>query len=166
MVHRFIATATTLAIFGPNLALYVDSLAGSPETTASGTSRSGRSWQFGVGVVGRAAGIDVHARDRLGLADPSTSRLRVATPGFTGHEEPLPDPWLAARISTEPVDHALLGSGGFIQPIDVSPPGSFDHETEVAREVLGREPPRELREATRAPLTLELGWTTSPAPPA
>lgn len=47
----------------------------------------------GLGVNGRAAGVDVHVIDFHGLADPYVARMPVTTRGLTGHEHSLPEAW-------------------------------------------------------------------------
>jgi arabinofuranosyltransferase len=108
----------------------------------------------GVGVSGYSLGIDVYVVDRLGLGDPLTSRFRLTEPGFIAHEKPIPRSWLAARLSTGPLEEDDLGLDGFASPLYESPTGRFDHDTAVARTVLACRPLRELREATTEPLTL------------
>jgi len=64
-----------------------------------------------LGVRGYLAGPGVFVVDRLGLADPIASRLRLTTRGRPGHEKQLQDDWIiarfadpsAARAQTEPV---------------------------------------------------------------
>jgi arabinofuranosyltransferase len=61
---------------------------------------------WNVGLAGFAAGIDVHVADRLGLADPIASRLRLERRTRPGHEKELPVVWAVARFSdaTPPAD--------------------------------------------------------------
>ena len=55
---------------------------------------------YGVGLSAYAEGGRVYVLDRLGLGDPLVSRFEVDAPGFIGHEKPIPNAWLAARITT------------------------------------------------------------------
>jgi arabinofuranosyltransferase len=114
--------------------------------------------QYGIGVTGYSVPLDVYVIDRLGLADPLTSRYVVEQAGFIGHEKPIPHAWLAARISTEPVDPALLGDDGFATPLFTSTPGSWDGDVDAARAAWECPPLRELREATREPFTVGRAW--------
>lgn len=110
--------------------------------------------QSAIGVTGYSVGLDVHVLDLLGLADPLTARLRPDRPGFIGHEKPLPQAWLAARISTGPVDQELLPNGGvFVLPLHSSPPERFEADVADARHALACPALRELRDATTARLT-------------
>jgi arabinofuranosyltransferase len=54
-----------------------------------------------IGLTGYAAGPRVHVVDRLGLADPIASRLRLARRGRPGHEKELPDAWVVARFGPQ-----------------------------------------------------------------
>ncbi len=114
--------------------------------------------QFGIGVTGYSVDLDVFVIDRLGLADPVTARFVVEEAGFIGHEKPIPQAWLAARISTEPVDPALLGGDGFATTLFTSSAGSWDDDVEAARAAWECPPLRELRDATREPFTVGRAW--------
>jgi len=70
--------------------------------------RSREPWRGGtvaytgsIGRVGYAAGERVWLVDRLGLADPVASRLRLEgrRRGLAGHEKSLPVPWFLARVA-------------------------------------------------------------------
>jgi arabinofuranosyltransferase len=52
-----------------------------------------------IGLLGYAAGPDVHVVDGYGLADPIASRLEVQGWGRAGHSRSLPSPWIEARFS-------------------------------------------------------------------
>src|SRR5439155_15335428 len=53
---------------------------------------------WSVGINAYAMGPEVDFFDLLGLADPLTSHLQVAHRGIPGHEKPLPEPWIVARL--------------------------------------------------------------------
>jgi arabinofuranosyltransferase len=53
---------------------------------------------YGVGVQSYAAGPDAYILDLLGLGDAFTSHLRLDRRTIVGHEKPLPQPWIAARL--------------------------------------------------------------------
>ena len=108
---------------------------------------------WGIGVVGYALGPDVEIVDLLGLADPITARFELPTPGFTGHEKPVPPAWLAAQISTVPVDPEQMPIPAIGVPLYESPPGAFDDDTAAARQALGCGDLDRLLTATRAPFT-------------
>jgi arabinofuranosyltransferase len=57
----------------------------------------------GVGLTAFVAGTDTHVLDAYGLADTITAHLERPHPGgrlfpAAGHEKPLPDPWIVARL--------------------------------------------------------------------
>jgi arabinofuranosyltransferase len=108
---------------------------------------------FGIGVTGYAYGPDVNVIDMLGLADPVTSRFQLDRPGPTGHEKPIPPAWLAARISTGPVDPDLLPDPFVGRPLWESPDGRLDADAEAARAAMRCGDLRDLGEAVRAPMT-------------
>jgi len=108
---------------------------------------------FGVGVSGYAYGTDVYIIDLLGLADPVTGRFELTRPGSTGHEKPMPAAWLAARVSTEPVDPEALPRPAYTTPLYESPEGRFDADTAAARAALRCGELRDLTAAVREPLT-------------
>jgi len=108
---------------------------------------------FGIGVGGFAGGDEVQLLDRLGLADAITARLQVDEPGFIGHEKPLPDAWLAARITDRPVPPDSLGKGLFSVPLYESPTGRLDADAAAAREALQCGDLKELRDAISSSLT-------------
>jgi arabinofuranosyltransferase len=51
-----------------------------------------------IGMIGVAAGTDVHVVDRLSLADPIGARIELAGRGRPGHEKEQPRGWLDAAI--------------------------------------------------------------------
>ena len=53
-----------------------------------------------IGLLGYAAGPEVHVVDRRGLGDPVASRLRLDQRGRPGHEKLLDYPWAIARFSS------------------------------------------------------------------
>ena len=109
--------------------------------------------QSGIGVTGYSLDLDTYLIDRLGLADPLTSRFRLDEPGFIGHEKPIPLAWLSARVSTEPVDPSILRDDGLTTPLYESDPDSFEADVDAARTVLACDRLRSLRAATTARLT-------------
>ncbi|HEV7762309.1 MAG TPA: hypothetical protein VGO78_25045 [Acidimicrobiales bacterium] len=108
---------------------------------------------YGIGVVGYALGPDVEIIDLLGLADPVTARFDLPVPGFTGHEKPVPRPWLAAQISTTPLNLDSLPDPLIGRPLYSSTAASFDGDTAAARQALGCGDLRRLLEATRTRIT-------------
>lgn len=108
---------------------------------------------FGIGISGYVYGTDVYIIDMLGLGDPVTGRFELARPGPIGHEKPMPPAWLAARISTGPVERDALPDTAVGPPLWVSRPGRFDADTEAARAALDCGEVRELTEAVGARLT-------------
>jgi arabinofuranosyltransferase len=114
--------------------------------------------QSGIGVSGYSVPLDVFVIDRLGLADPLTARFVLDEAGFIGHEKPIPDAWLAARISTDPVDPALFGGDGFATPLFESTEESYAGDVDAARAAWDCEALRELRDATREPFTAGRAW--------
>jgi arabinofuranosyltransferase len=108
----------------------------------------------GVGVSGYSVGTGVYVLDQLGLGDPITSRFRLTKPGLIGHEKPQPMPWLAARLSEDPIDPASLGGSGFALPLYVSAPGRFPDDVDAARRALECRPLRDLHAALSRPLTI------------
>ena len=108
---------------------------------------------WGIGSVGYALGPDVDIVDLLGLSDPVTARFELPVPGFTGHEKPVPPPWLAAQISTVPVAADVLPIPAFGAPLYTSPPGDLDADADAARRALRCGDLERLLTATRAELT-------------
>lgn len=97
----------------------------------------------------------VRQLDRLGSADALIARFQLRAPGFIGHEKPIPAPWLAARISSpgDRLPQPLLEDTGFAVAIYRSPPGQFETDTQLVREVLTCQALRDLEEATQSRLT-------------
>lgn len=91
-----------------------------------------------VGVVGAAAGSDVHVVDLHGLGDPVGARLRLERPGRPGHEKFLDQAWVLARYA---------GPGA---PL---PAGTSASRADAARRALGCGELRLLQEATHDRLT-------------
>ncbi|HEX7880367.1 MAG TPA: glycosyltransferase family 39 protein [Candidatus Eisenbacteria bacterium] len=89
---------------------------------------------WNIGIIGRHAGTRAFVADRLGLADPIGSRLRLKTPGRPGHEKLLPLAVVEARL-TDP------------QPGERA-------EVTGARAMLAGPEARELIEATSAPMSV------------
>lgn len=110
--------------------------------------------RHGIGVPGYSVGVKVNLLDLLGLADPLTARLRVDQAGFIGHEKPLPNPWLAARLSDHPIDPRSFPDPSFATPLYSSPPGRFEADVRDARQAARCPPLVHLRQATRGRLTL------------
>ncbi len=120
-------------VLGPDVAVYVD---GPLDVTPPRGADRPMYAAYGIGVGGYALGDDVYVLDMLGLADPVVSRFEVEQPGFTGHEKPIPAPWLAARVATGPVDPARLRTPFLAVPLFESRPGQFDDDTAAARRAL------------------------------
>ena len=57
-----------------------------------------------LGIAGLIAGLNVHVVDRMGLADPLASRLRLARRGRPGHEKGLGEEWVRARYAAPAAD--------------------------------------------------------------
>ena len=63
-----------------------------------------------IGNESYALGTHVQILDLLGLADPFTAHLELARRGeVSGHEKPLPTPWVAARLTAPGTSTAQLG---------------------------------------------------------
>lgn len=92
-----------------------------------------------VGIVGMIAGSDVFVFDRLGLADPLGSRLRLQTRHRPGHEKIIDRSWTWARF----VDETAPGLKGAPDPAAVG----------AARQALECPPLRDLTAAVRERLT-------------
>jgi arabinofuranosyltransferase len=96
---RLGAEAARLAERGA--AVFVDQTEGLHEfPTEPGLPQPTIVFAGGIGMVGYAAGPDVHVIDKLGLADPIASRLRLGQRGRPGHEKELDYAWAIARFST------------------------------------------------------------------
>ena len=108
---------------------------------------------WGIGIAGYVLGPDAYMIDLLGLGDPVTSRFELSRPGNVGHEKPMPNPWLVARISTGPVDEGALPQPFLATPLYESPAGRLDADADVARHVLTCDELRRLGEAIGDPMT-------------
>jgi arabinofuranosyltransferase len=108
---------------------------------------------WGIGVVGYALGEDVYMLDMLGLADPVVSRFALERQGAAGHEKPIPEAWLAARVSDGPVPEDLLRTPMLSVPLYESPPGRLDEDAEAAWRALGCGELADLRHAVHDELT-------------
>jgi arabinofuranosyltransferase len=133
----------------PHVVVYVD---GPLDVTPPGGDDRRLYASYGIGVGGYALGPDVYVIDRLGLADALISRFEVRGHGPTGHEKPIPGPWLAARVATGPVDPDQLRPPAFGGVLYESPPGQFDEDTEAARQALGCGDLRDLDAAVHEPM--------------
>jgi arabinofuranosyltransferase len=64
-----------------------------------------------VGTMPFELGPNVQVLDLLGLADPLTAHLQLTHRGqFTGHEKPLPTPWVQALLAAPGSSTAQIGS--------------------------------------------------------
>ena len=113
-----------------------------------------------IGLFGHAAGPHVHVVDRLGLADPIASRLRLDRRGRPGHEKELPDAWIVARFA--PAESSSGGGGGPSQARQAgaelgieSGPEQIRDEVQAGRAALRCGDLAELLAAIEAPLSLE-----------
>lgn len=114
---------------------------------------------YGVGAGTYALGTDTYVLDLLGLGDTFTSHLELKRRGFTGHEKPLPTPWIAARFLvpdaevTEkdfPFPPVLAELG---RPIDDPNDEPFAERVRDARLALRCKDLRDFRRSYDAPLT-------------
>jgi arabinofuranosyltransferase len=111
---------------------------------------------YGVGVTSYALGPDVDVVDLLGLADPFTAHLELPRRGYPGHERPLPQPWIAARLVRP---GAKVAAADFpapiflIQPIDDPDGQSFAQRVAIARRVLRCRKVVDFERSFSAPLT-------------
>ncbi len=137
-------------VLDPDVAVYVDGPL--DVTPPSGVDRPVYA-AYGIGVGGYALGDDVYVLDMLGLADPLIGRFEIEQPGSTGHEKPIPAPWLAARIASGPVDPDRLPTSFLVAPLYESAPGGFDRDTDAARRALQCGALRDLDEAVHEPMT-------------
>jgi arabinofuranosyltransferase len=113
----------------------------------------------GVGITAYVAGTDVHVLDTFGLADTLTAHLERRHPGArlfpaAGHEKPLPDPWLVARLA----DPGATITGNPIPEFGVpliprTDGAAFVEEVAWARAALACPDIEELLDAARADLT-------------
>jgi hypothetical protein len=96
-----------------------------------------------IGRVGFAAGLQVRIVDRLGLADPIASRVRLgdARSSYAGHEKDLPLAWFLARFADR-------------RALRADPRLAADHRVRDARAALRCGPLRRLLDATTGALTV------------
>ena len=87
-----------------------------------------------MGIRGNVLGPRIHLVDHVGLADPFAARLALEHRGRPGHEKDLTNPWIVARFSP--------------------PERGEDYRISAARRALDCGMMRELRKATRAPMTI------------
>jgi arabinofuranosyltransferase len=114
---------------------------------------------YGVGAGTYALGTDVYVLDLLGLGDPFTAHLELERRGFTGHEKPLPPPWIVARFLTEDADvteedfpfPAVLANLG--RRIDDPGNEPFEERVRAARAALRCKDLRAFQRSYDAPLT-------------
>jgi arabinofuranosyltransferase len=94
-----------------------------------------------IGASSYGVGNGVYVFDLLGLADPITARLetrRATRFVFTGHEKPLPRPWVAARLLPPDfvVDPDQLPDGGALRLIPDTRGAAFQDQVRWARAAL------------------------------
>ena len=64
-----------------------------------------------IGAGPYAAGTHVQILDLLGLADPLTAHLQLVRRGvLSGHEKPLPTPWMEALLTADGTSTAQMGA--------------------------------------------------------
>jgi hypothetical protein len=113
----------------------------------------------GVGITGFSLGTDVHVLDAFGLADSFTAHLERPHPGdrllpFPGHEKPLPDPWIVARLADRDVELDGNPLPEFGQPLIPPTDGDeFAEQVAWARAALACPDIAALLDASRADLT-------------
>ena len=113
----------------------------------------------GIGLNGYVVGTDVQVLDLYGLADTVTAHLERPHPGgrlfpAAGHEKPLPDPWIVARL-VDP-DAELTGNPlpAFGEPLIPRTDGAeFVEQVAWARAALACPEVAALVDAARADLT-------------
>ena len=105
-------------------------------------------------------GTGVQILDLFGLADPLTAHMLLVHRGeITGHEKPLPTPWIAARLTAPGSSTAQLGTLQEERPQVFTPitPNVSGHQLTVdtawARAALGCPAIADLVEAPSRPLT-------------
>lgn len=75
-----------------------------------------------IGSEAFELGTGVHFLDLLGLADPLTAHLALARRGqISGHEKPLPTPWISALLTANGSSTAQLSSLQGERPSDLTP---------------------------------------------
>jgi hypothetical protein len=96
--------------------------------------------RLGIGIFSYAAGPDVFAVDRHGLADPLAARLTAEQDGRIGHDKLLAEAWVIARYADR------------TQPL---PPGSATApDVSAAANALGCEPIRDLYDHVEGELSV------------
>ena len=87
-----------------------------------------------VGTEPYELGTGVQFLDLLGLADPLTAHLELTHRGyFTGHEKPLPTPWIAALLTANGTSTTAFGSIQLQRPTLFSPliPTVSGHQLQI-----------------------------------
>lgn len=134
-----------------------------------------------VGTSPYELGPGVQILDLLGLADPLTAHLELTHRGeFTGHEKPLPTPWVQALLSTPGSQTVQIGQLQVARPTSYNtliPPVSghaLAVQTAWAHAALGCPAIHDLEYGPTRPLTVgsflsnmvhSFGWTTMRIPP-
>ena len=114
---------------------------------------------WGVGIRSYALGTDFDVIDLLGLADTFTAHMEKQTPPpgtarFTGHEKPLPSPWLAARLTRAGSRPDAADFPNFTVPLIPATTGrAFDEQVAWARAALKCPGIARIVRAADAPLT-------------
>jgi arabinofuranosyltransferase len=71
-----------------------------------------------IGAAPYELGTGVQVLDLLGLADPLTAHLQLSHRGqFTGHEKPLPTPWVQALLTAPGSSTAQIGALQAFRPV-------------------------------------------------
>lgn len=112
---------------------------------------------YGVGVSGYALGTDVFVLDVLGLGNPLAAHLELRQRSLTGHEKPLPAPWIVAT-GTEPgtdLDEDDFPFPLFSRRLDDPGRAPFDARVAVARLILECPRLKEFRASYTDPLTVD-----------
>jgi len=114
-----------------------------------------------IGTSPYELGTGVQILDLLGLADPLTAHLELDHRGsFTGHEKPLPTPWVQALLTAPGSSTIQLGALQAVRPTSYNtliPPvtgRALDVQTAWARAALGCPGIRALEFGPARPLTL------------
>ncbi|MGA2835983.1 MAG: hypothetical protein ABSF84_05240 [Acidimicrobiales bacterium] len=98
-----------------------------PPGSAAASPVLATSW---IGSEPYELGPDVRVLDLLGLADPLTAHLQLERRGeFTGHEKPLPTPWIEALLTPDGASTAQMAA------LESGRPGLF---TRLTPDVTGR----------------------------
>lgn len=134
-----------------------------------------------VGISPYELGPGVQILDLLGLADPLTAHLELTHRGeFTGHEKPLPTPWVQALLATPGSQTAQIGRLQVARPTSYNtliPPVTGEAlavQTAWAHAALGCPAIHAIEDGPTRPLTVgsflsnmvhSLGRTTMRIPP-